>query len=241
MRRGADFHRLVQQQLLGIPEERLAASIEDPALARLWQHYLDFRPIEQAAGSHVYQAFSEVTLMTALAGYQLMAKYDVIIALENGDIIIFDWKTSKHRYAADQAKERLQTRVYRSVAVCSGAQLIGVDTVTPDRVTMVYWFAAHPTAPVRLPYSETAYERDLDELHALASTIRAAAEADTEGDAFPKTENAFLCRYCPFRSYCGRGVRAGDIDERELAMELEEMGAESSFELDFDQIAEIEF
>ena len=245
MRRGADFHRLIQQHLLGIPEHKLTPSIEDPELGQLWQHYLDFRPIEQAAASRAYEVYPEVTLMTSISGHRLTAKYDVIVAIENGEIILFDWKTSTYRYGSDKAEARLQTRVYRSVVVRSGARLIEEDIVSPDKVTMVYWFAPHPNAPVRLPYSQMAYERDIDYLRELVAEIETATEAggdaDTAISAFPKTDNTFLCRYCPFRSYCGRGVEAGDIDEQELALELEAIDSESTFDFDFDQVAEIEF
>jgi hypothetical protein len=245
MQRGADFHRLVQQHLLGISEERLTASIDDPALVQLWQHYLDFRPIDQAAAAQPYRVYPEITLMTSLSGHRVMAKYDVIVAVGRGEMVIFDWKTSKHRYESDEAEKRLQTRVYRSVVVRAGARLIADDTVSPDKVTMVYWFAHHPTIPVRLPYSRLDYERDLDYLQTLIAQIETATDVDAEAgageSAFPKTENVFLCRYCPFRSYCGRGVEAGDIDEQDLALELEETEPASNFDFDFDQIAEVEF
>lgn len=241
MQRGADFHRLVQQHLLGIPDHRLTASIDDPVLAELWQHYLDFRPIERSAGSKDYEVYPEVTLMTSVQGHRLMAKYDVLVAVDNGDLVIFDWKTSRHRYERDEAEERLQTRVYRFVAVRSGARLTAGDTVLPDRVTMVYWFAAHPNAPVRIPYSRLAYEQDRDYFRDLVAQIESATKVDVGADAFPKTENTFLCRYCPFRSYCGRGTEAGGIDEQDLALELEETEPKSNFDFDFDQIAEVEF
>jgi hypothetical protein len=245
MQRGGDFHRLVQQHLLGIPEDKLSASISDPPLRQWWEHYLAFRPIEQAGASRAYEVYPEVTLMTALRGYRLMAKYDVIVVPERGRILIFDWKTSKHRYESDRAEKRLQTRVYRSVIVRSGARLVDSDVVSPDEVTMIYWFAPHPNAPIRLPYSRLAYERDLDYLRDLVAQIETATEVDTgpdtQTDAFPKTENTFLCRYCPYRSYCGRGSEAGDIDEQDMVLELEETERPSNFDFDFDQIAEVEF
>jgi CRISPR/Cas system-associated exonuclease Cas4 (RecB family) len=245
MQRGADFHRLVHQQLMGISEDKLTASISDPTLAQWWEHYLSFRPVEQADISQGYEVYPEATLMTALRGYRLMAKYDVIVSLEDGKFFIFDWKTSRRRYESERAEKRLQTRVYRTVLVRSGARFVKDDVVSPGSVTMVYWFATHPTAPIRLPYSELAYERDLDYLQDLVAQIEDAMETDagrsTQDEVFPKTENRFLCRYCPYRSYCGRGSEAGDIDEHDLVLELDAPEPESTFDFDFDQIAEIEF
>ena len=44
------------------------------------------------------------------------------------------------------------------------------------------------------------------------------------------------CRFCTYRSLCERG-RAGPLDLLDIEDELED----EDFELDFDQIAEIEF
>ena len=44
-------------------------------------------------------------------------------------------------------------------------------------------------------------------------------------------------RYCSYRSYCNRGERAGLMDEAEAEMDA----AAAEFNIDFEQIAEIEF
>ena len=46
------------------------------------------------------------------------------------------------------------------------------------------------------------------------------------------------CRYCPYRSLCQRGVRAGAFEEAEDGWELED---DFGISLDFEQIAEIEY
>jgi hypothetical protein len=50
--------------------------------------------------------------------------------------------------------------------------------------------------------------------------------------SFAKTENEPLCKYCPYRSLCNRGVSAGDRSN------LEELGQDlsSAFDFDFDQL-----
>jgi hypothetical protein len=45
-----------------------------------------------------------------------------------------------------------------------------------------------------------------------------------------------MCSYCTYRSYCDRGIQAGNLDAIEAEME-----AESLFDVNFEQIGEIEF
>jgi len=54
---------------------------------------------------------------------------------------------------------------------------------------------------------------------------------------FPLTDDETKCRFCPYRSYCGRGVEAGDWREAEAESE----GDQSDFDINLEQIAEIEF
>ena len=54
--------------------------------------------------------------------------------------------------------------------------------------------------------------------------------------SYPLTEDRTKCLYCPYRSYCERGVRAGDAEQAEAEMEAEEL-----FNINFEQIGEIEF
>jgi hypothetical protein len=74
----------------------------------------------------------------------------------------------------------------------------------------------------------------LDEayLTSLVGQIIDLGEAD-----FERTSNERLCRYCVYRSLCERGERAGDLDDWEEAAENED---ELDFDLDFDQIAEVD-
>ena len=52
----------------------------------------------------------------------------------------------------------------------------------------------------------------------------------------PKTDDVAKCNYCPYRSFCNRGVKAGDGLDAELETEAEEL-----FDINFEQIGEIEF
>ena len=54
---------------------------------------------------------------------------------------------------------------------------------------------------------------------------------------FPLTEDEKKCTFCPFRSYCSRGSQAGALDDAEADSET----ASAEFNLNYEQIAEIEF
>ena len=66
--------------------------------------------------------------------------------------------------------------------------------------------------------------------------LRELIEEIDRAQSFPLTENERRCRYCTYRSLCERGG-AGQVDLLDVDDELEE----EDFELDFDQIVEIEF
>jgi hypothetical protein len=86
---------------------------------------------------------------------------------------------------------------------------------------------------VRFEYNQADYQKDAEYLQALVDTIQRSGD-----DQFPLTDDERRCAYCVYRSLCDRGVRAGDMDAFEEGLEE---GEDFDFELDFDQIAEIEF
>lgn len=94
---------------------------------------------------------------------------------------------------------------------------------------MRYWFSDFPNDPAVFPYQTDQFKRDWDSLTRLAGEIASASD-------YPKTDEAAKCSYCPYRSYCNRGVRAGDALDAELETEAEEL-----FDINFEQIGEIEF
>ncbi len=123
----------------------------------------------------------------------------------------------------------MQTRVYSALLVHAGAHLNNNKPFTPEQIEMVYWFSDFPNEPARFEYTSAQYKRDWDLLTKLADEIKSAS-------AYPLTDDRTKCLYCPYRSYCERGVRAGDIDQAEAEMEAEEF-----FDVNFEQIGEIAF
>jgi CRISPR/Cas system-associated exonuclease Cas4 (RecB family) len=227
--RGQRFHQLVQRHSLGLSQDELGKTIDDPDLLRWWNNYLATPP----PGLPGAVRRAEVTLSTPLpdSSARLMARYD-LLALEPGQAaVIVDWKTNQKRPPSDTLAARLQTRVYRYVLVEAGAQLNGGQDLLPEQVRMIYWFAQHPTQPAVLPYSAAQHAEDAAHLADLVARIAAHTERE-----WPLTPNERHCRFCTYRSLCERGVLPGPLAEFD-ADEALDLGAEFEFE----EVEEIEY
>ncbi|HVN15069.1 MAG TPA: PD-(D/E)XK nuclease family protein, partial [Anaerolineales bacterium] len=145
------------------------------------------------------------------------------------------WKTYRKRPRNEWLAARWQTRVYRALLSQAGSQLIpkgdadGGQPFHPERIEMVYWFADFPTESARFAYDAAQFKRDWDALTKLAQEISSVSD-------FPLTDDRQKCLFCPYRSYCDRGAEAGASDQAEAEME-----AEALFDINFEQIGEIEF
>lgn len=221
---GEFFHRLVQQYLIGIPAEQVARFANTPNLQRWWDNFQNSRDLNTL--KETATLYPEATLSAPLGKYRLLAKYD-LIALHNNKVTIYDWKTYRKRPRNEWLIGRMQTRVYRALLVQAGAHLNQGRPFEPEHIEMIYWFADFPDDPVRLPYTHAQFTRDWDALLRLSEEISLAT-------SYPLTEDRQKCLFCTYRSYCERGIRAGDPDLMEAEIEAEEL-----FDVDFEQIGEI--
>ena len=250
VRAGEAFHRLIHQHQVGLPTERLTAQAEadvedevkaeveeSPDLAKWWRNYLACPPENLPP-----LRYPEVTLSAPVGSHRLLAKFD-LVAIEPGRrAVIVDWKTSARRPTGAWLTARLQTRVYRYVLVRAGAHLNAGATLAPEQVEMIYWFAEFPDQPERLPYNRTQHEADGRYLASLMTDLALASDGASPGDDFPLTEDATRCRFCPYRSLCGRGVEAGDMHANEgEAGDSEQAAADWTAGFDFEQVAEVAF
>lgn len=223
---GEFFHRLVQQYLIGIPAERVGKIANSLNLQRWWENFLSQNDIQSLRGRA--DLHTETTLSAPLGGYRLVAKYD-LIATVDGKAVIYDWKTYRKRPRDEWLAARMQTRVYRALLVHAGAHLNNGVAFEPEQIEMMYWFADFPNEPARFVYTSAQYKRDWDLLIKLTDEIQAAS-------SFQLTDDRTKCLFCTYRSYCERGIGAGDVDQAEAEMEAEE-----SFDVNFEQIGEIAF
>jgi CRISPR/Cas system-associated exonuclease Cas4 (RecB family) len=226
MQRGARFHHLAHQHALGIDVQGLTASIEDPVLAGWWQTFL-LRPISDLPEA-VRRA--EVVVTASLRAHRLVAKFD-LLAIEPGQrVVVVDWKTSLKRPQRAVLARRLQTLVYRYLAVEAGAAFNGGHLPQPERVEMVYWLAAFDGAVERFPYDSAQHAAARAYLGDLIAEILSHQE-----DTWPLTADEHRCRFCNYRSLCERQVQPGFVDELEEDLEPLEL------EIDLEQVAEVEF
>jgi CRISPR/Cas system-associated exonuclease Cas4 (RecB family) len=225
---GDAFHHMLHQHQLGLPVDA-GLSPESGALAVWWQNYLAQGPRNLPPVRH-----PEVTLSAEIAGYRLVAKYDLVAVDPGKRAVIVDWKTGRGRPSAAKLAARLQTRVYRYLLVTAGAAVNRGLPFAPEQVAMLYWFAAHPNRPERISYDTPHFEADQRYLTALVQEIEAAGPDD-----FPKTDDEGRCRFCAYRSLCERGVTAGDIHSDPEAVPEESDVPDDDFA--WEQIGEIAF
>lgn len=238
LQEGNFFHRLAQQFLLGLPADKLARLAASPDastspstnLTRWWDNFHQaFQNYTELGNLH-----PEVVLSAPIGNHRLLAKYD-LIALRDGKATIYDWKTYHKRPKEEWMAVRMQTKVYRYLLAKAGTSLIpkgnldGGQPIRPEHIEMIYWFAEFPSEPARFGYDETTFKRDASALETMVHEIEALGK-------FEMTEDEGKCRYCPYRSYCNRGVGAGDWHDAEAEAEAFE-----SFDINFEQIAEVAF
>jgi len=223
---GEYFHRLIQQHLIGIPAEQIAKFANTVNLQRWWENFQASKDLTDLRNSA--NLYPEATLSAPLGKYRLLAKYDLIV-VENGKATIYDWKTYRKRPRNEWLAARMQTRVYQALLVNAGAHLNNGKPFEPEQIEMIYWFADFPNEPARFAYISAQFKRDWDLLLKLSEEI-------TSASSFPLTEDRQKCLYCTYRSYCERGIQAGNMEQAEAEMEAEEL-----FDVNFEQIGEIAF
>ncbi len=235
MDQGAQFHKIVRQFLVGIPDVEITRSISaDEVMQIWWENFLasikagNLKSILEPGNQH----FEEITLSVPIGKFRLIAKYDIVVIHLDGKMTIFDWKTSHNHPRRKWLANRLQTHVYPCVLVGALPGLISGNEIDPTQVEMIYWFTNQPDQPEHFPYSLRDYHEDTRFLTNLVATIDQKSEP-----AYPLTLDVRRCLFCTYRSLCNRGVRPGDLLQLE---DWEETESAEEVTIDFDQIGEIE-
>jgi hypothetical protein len=230
-RLGQDFHRLVQQHLIGIGQEILEQTLAeaDPHLKTWWKNYLTHRPVALTDA----QIYPELTLSTPLRGYRLTARFDVLAVLPDSTFLIVDWKTSHKKPGREFLAAQMQTRVYPYVLVAAGTAFNQGKPFDPATVKMMYWYPQAPDEPEIFEYAPKLFQRDEEFLSELIDQITNT----TESGHFPLVESQKPCTYCVYRSFCDRGDKPGVLDDTQTEADKEI----DVLALDWDQIAEIQF
>ncbi len=229
MEEGRLFHQMVQRLVAGLPPDTISEDVSSPDLNHWWLNLVQNNPLDQLPQPH----YAEIELSAPLAGFRLIAQYDVLAVDPGKRAVILDWKTSAKKPSHHQLSLRLQTRIYRHLLVAAGAFLNDGQTVDPAQVEMIFWFTEFPTAPEHFRYDQAQYEADREYLANLIQEI-----ARINPGQFYLTPDVEKCRFCIYRSLCDRGEKAGAWEDME---DEEEISSTGDTDLGFEQIGEIEF
>lgn len=233
MRQGSAFHLMVHQSILSIPEAMLSEQANSEPLATWWANFLAYRSSLTGLQDKEAIRHPEFTLTAHIGKYSIIAKYDLMSTMPDSSIVIYDWKTSRHRPKRSTLENRLQTLVYPVVVSACCPELLYPLETPPAQIIMVYWFAGFPNQPEVFNFEQPALEESRQKLETMMDTItRLVPQGD---EAFPLTTDLQKCTYCIYRSLCDRGVHAGTFDDADLEGEAQE------FIIDLEQIGEIEY
>jgi len=202
---GSRFHKLVHQYFSGMDPEILRRQFDDVEL-NIWLNNF----ISQKSIAIPDLRFAECTLTAPFNGYRLLAKFDLIVINPDADVIILDWKTSRRIPPRQWLEKRVQSRLYPYLLVSTISSMIPNFKISPENVSMVYWFTDFPEQPVSFSYDDADFQTDQLYLESMISVISSCDEPE-----FRKTEDPRMCRFCVYRSLCERGEQAGNMEELE--------------------------
>lgn len=214
-RLGAQFHLLAQRYYLGVPVEHV-----EPSLLLWWDAFLQHPPTLPGT-----ERRPEVLTSAVIIGQRITAAFDLLAYESGGNVVIVDWKTSRHRPKREWLDRRWQTILYPLLLVETAEKLIGF-AVQPEQVKMLYWFANFPTEPEIFAYSTERYQQDK---HKLEETLVQISGIDQE--IWTLTEDRRKCRLCQYRSLCDRGREVGGVGEIEVEVATPDDEIDESFVL----------
>ena len=167
-RQGARFHKMVQQHLLGVPAEALAASLaNDEELARWWANYLarglTDLPVAALERDHTCRRIWPVAVW--------WRKYDLLALEPGGAAVIVDWKTGARVPSQSSLRGRMQTIVYRYVLAQAGAHLYAGERIPPERIRMDYVYVAAGGERISFAYSTAQMRADEARLAEMIAAI----------------------------------------------------------------------
>lgn len=213
--RGEQFHRLLEQYFLGLPVS-LPAEADDRF--RQWWRAFQATPPAIPPGKRL----PEMSLSVPLGGHLLFGRFDLLVVGET-QAHIYDWKTEREPRSAETLAADWQTRLYLAL-VAEGSAALG-RTISPEQVSITYWFANAPHQSVSLTYDAATHARVWAELTATVERIGRRLVAPSA--VWPLTDDWAECARCGYRAFCGRHVPPVRVeDEAALAEEAPEVDLE---------------
>lgn len=193
--------------------------------------FSEFIPFANKFLSH--NLFSEQLLQVPYKGYRLIAKFDLIVQLDQ-EFLIIDWKTSAKKPPPSVLAERMQTSLYPFIFNLVGGDLFKDQPINPDLIQFMYWFPLCSDHESLFAYSS---KNEYDFENVLSGILEQISDFQLNKEIFPLTDNPKKCTFCGFRSLCERGDQAGNHQD------LLDLDTEEDHDLIFDleQISELEF
>lgn len=196
--RGQQFHQLLERHFLGMAVE--PGLIGDERVRHWWDLFQrsglnlpEGRPFHE-------RPLPELTLTIPVGAHLLVGRFDLLIlGTQDGQPFahLFDWKTGRPRREADLRRD-WQTRLYLAMLAEGGQALL--EDVSPEAITITYWYAAAPDEPRTIRYDAAWHAQNWAEIQALAAQI----DAQLSANEWPLTTDWILCRDCAYQVYCGR-------------------------------------
>ncbi len=203
IKNGQRFHHLVHQYFSGIPAETIQKNISSVIISKWFRQFFGF--IENQGFEKIH---SEIRVSAQLETHRLVAVYDMITQINNSEIRIFDWKTSKRILKSNQLLSQIQSAIYPFILYENAKTIFPEIQESPDlKIRMDYWFPEFPDDPVYFEYNAADHLHNIQEIGALLDEI----EESRSAGVFPKTSERGKCKYCQFRSFCDRGKNAGNF------------------------------
>jgi len=226
---GKIFHLMAQQYFSGIHQEDILLQIDNENITTWWNAFLAFA---EAFINFPHQ--SEVMISSKINNSSLVGVFDLLVCSPGDKLTILDWKTNHFKPSRNNLEQHIQTRLYPLLLTLGGKQWNNGKKIKPDQIEMIYWFANYPDEPQSFIYSEQQYQADFIFIQDLISQIET-----TRLGEFSLTDHQKRCKFCNYRSLCGRGSTPGssnEIDSVDLDYLYEEIE-----EIDMKQIGDIAF
>jgi hypothetical protein len=226
MVRGNAFHRYVQGYLNGIPDAIILRSISDPILSK-WMN--SFFALSSKFGNSV-NWLPEQSFNTKLNSASFTAILDAVM-VENGQTLhIFDWKTSTKLPRIKTLTERVQTLLYPVILDQNRKRFPQISNAKYI-IKMTYWFILFPDRPISFEFDANQIKQNAEKVNNIVASINTCKQ-----DRFPLTQDNVKCKFCNYRSFCGRGTVAGnqtDWDALEINPSLQTLSLDNIEEVEF--------
>jgi hypothetical protein len=186
---GNQFHRLMQQQQMGLSIDTLFA--EDEQLQQAISSLIEIIPHRGKSEEIIWQE-AEHCRTLRLDNYLLTVIYDLLL-IEDDRAEIFDWKTYLQPENSEKLANNWQTRLYLYV-------LAETSNFLPEQISLTYWFVKVPKVPQSLTFKYNRRQhkknkKDLTHLLSLLDRWRSSDLAAAE-ISFPHIPN---CQEnCPY-------------------------------------------